>query len=215
MTSANRKRDKALTRQDWILAARKILIKSGIESVKVEPLARLLRVTPGSFYWHFSKRGELHEALLANWREANTDSFHRAVERARPDPRNRYLAFIGVWMLEKEFNPRYDRAVREWAQRSTAVAKLLMEIDTDRVGLLTEIFEGFGYKDMEAEVRARVTYYHQVGYYALDIKESQQRRFELGPYYAKVLTGLVFLNEVDAGKMEFAHTGDYQFENSL
>lgn len=215
MALANRKRGKALTRQNWIIAAKKTLLRHGIESVKVEPLARLLKVTPGSFYWHFSNRGDLHQALLANWREANTNSFHRAVEGARPDPRNRYLAFVGVWVLENEFDPRYDRAVREWAQRSQKAARLLLEVDADRIQLLTEIFEGFGYNNIQAEIRARVTYYHQVGYYALDVKESQLRRLQLSPYYSEILTGHDFISELEPDELKSAFAGDYQFENSL
>ena len=215
MALANRKRVKALTRQNWIIAARKTLIRYGIENVKVEPLAKLLNVTPGSFYWHFSNREELHEALLANWREANTSSFHCAVEAARPDPRNRYLAFVGVWVLEKEFDPRYDRAVREWAQRSQKAARLLLEVDADRIELLTRIFEDFGYKNIQAEIRARVTYYHQVGYYALNVKESQQRRLQLSPYYSEILTGHDFISELGPDELKSAFAGDYQFENLL
>ncbi len=214
MAPAGRKRGKALTRQDWILAARKTLIKHGIANVKVEPLARLLKVTPGSFYWHFSNREALHEALLANWREANTSSFHRAVEGARPDPRNRYLAFVGVWVLENEFDPRYDRAVREWAQRSPKAARLLLEVDADRITLLKEIFEGFGYHKIQAEIRARVTYYHQVGYYALNVKESQQRRLQLSPYYSEILTGHDFIGELSPDELKSAFAGNHHFERS-
>lgn len=211
MTTATRKRAKALTRQDWVRAARRALIKSGIEGVKIEPLARVLAVTPGSFYWHFQKREDLHAALLADWRDSNTASFHRAVERAGSDPRDQYLAVLGVWVLEKEFDPRYDRAVREWAQRSTKVRAILREVDKDRIDLLTTIFEGFGYHGLVAEMRARVAYYHQAGYYALDIVEPQSRRIELGPYYAEILTGLPFLYGIGPDRIEAALRGDYRF----
>ena len=41
----------------------------------------------------------------------------------------------------------------------------------------------------EAHIRARVMYYHQVGYYAMGVQESQKERRVLIPYYRKVLTG--------------------------
>ena len=45
------------------------------------------------------------------------------------------------------------------------------------------------YSPEEAMVRARVTYYHQVGYYALAVKESKAARRELLPLYLDVLVG--------------------------
>jgi AcrR family transcriptional regulator len=180
----------ALSRVDWIQGARKLLIKSGIAAVKVEPLALRLKVTPGSFYWHFKGREDLHNALLDDWYEANTASLHHAVETAGPDPRRQYMAFFGVWVLEIGFDPAYDRAVRDWAKTSRKVASRVQAVDANVIALLTGIFERFGYQGLQAAIRARITYYHQIGYYALDVKEEQDQRLELGPYYAEVLTGL-------------------------
>ena len=42
-----------LTAQDWLDIAESELAKSGITAVRVEPLAKKLKVTKGSFYWHF------------------------------------------------------------------------------------------------------------------------------------------------------------------
>ena len=46
-----------------------------------------------------------------------------------------------------------------------------------------------GYKGKEAHIRARITYYHQLGYYALGVQEFRKERRELLPYYQKMLTG--------------------------
>jgi AcrR family transcriptional regulator len=45
-----------LGRQDWVNIGIRTLIERGIESVRVEPLAKLLNVTRGSFYWRCSCR---------------------------------------------------------------------------------------------------------------------------------------------------------------
>ena len=42
----------------------------GIDAVRVEPLAKALAVTKGSFYWHFADRRALIDAMLAQWTEA-------------------------------------------------------------------------------------------------------------------------------------------------
>ena len=70
----------------------------------------------------------------------------------------------------------------------------------DRINLLITIFENFGYEGKEAEMRARVTYYHQVGYYALDVKESIEERIKLAPFYSEILTGSSWMDELDSPK---------------
>lgn len=180
----------ALSRSDWIAGARKLLVKSGISAVKVEPLARRLKVTPGSFYWHFTGREDLYDALLDDWYASNTTSLHRAVEAAGPDAARQYWAFFGVWVLELSFDPAYDRAVRDWAKTSRKVAQRVQEVDANIIELLVGIFKGFGYEGLDATMRARITYYHQIGYFALGVKEEREHRLALAPYYAEILTGL-------------------------
>lgn len=61
-------------------------------------------------------------------------------------------------------------------------------VDQQRIGYIEQVFQDLGYKGKEANVRARVTYYHQVGYYALGMHETRKQRLELIPYYIKILT---------------------------
>jgi hypothetical protein len=46
-----------------------------------------------------------------------------------------------------------------------------------------------GHAEDEAFVRARIFYFHQVGYYAMDVRESREQRLRLLPLYTKALTG--------------------------
>ena len=193
-----RSKSTALTKKDWVTGARRLLIGRGITNVKVEPLAKILKVTTGSFYWHFSGREELYDHLLRDWIDSNTAPLHQAVEAAGSDPRQQYLAFFGVWVLERNFDPAYDSAIRDWARTSKKVARTLRQIDDDRIKLLIEIFENFGYQGVDAEMRGRVTYYHQVGYYAMNVRESRGKRLELAPYYADILTGSPWMHALNS-----------------
>ena len=53
----------------WLEAAYEALLESGIDAVKIQPLARKLNLSRTSFYWFFKDREELLEALLSRWRE--------------------------------------------------------------------------------------------------------------------------------------------------
>jgi AcrR family transcriptional regulator len=177
-----------LTREDWIASARKTLVDRGIDEVKVDRLARQMRVTRGSFYWHFQHRKDLLDALLTDWEARNY--FELAQIRARwarsvPD----LTEVVAIWLGEDPNFPSFDVAIRSWARRAPEVAQSVERVDKAWIGLLQELFEMSGYNPDESLIRARVTYFHQIGYYALGMREELSERLRLVPLYYEVLTG--------------------------
>ncbi|HEX4870888.1 MAG TPA: TetR/AcrR family transcriptional regulator [Nevskiaceae bacterium] len=82
-----------LTAEAWTEVALDAIASGGIEAVAVEPLARRLGVTKGSFYWHFASREALLQAALARWEEQETrEPFARA--EAEQSPRERLLTLF-------------------------------------------------------------------------------------------------------------------------
>jgi hypothetical protein len=79
--------------------------------------------------------------------------------------------------------------MRDWARTDSHVARTVQRVDVQRIGILTQIFRDLGYGPAKAETRARVTYFHQVGYYALGICESSRERLARLPFYVQALTG--------------------------
>lgn len=177
-----------LTRADWIAIARDTLIREGVAQVKIDRLARKLGVTRGGFYWRFKSREELLDAMLDDWVATNTMPFLAAVSGPGA-PAERYRSLMRLWIDERDFNPDFDSAVRGWSRISPKVAKTVHEIDDRRIAALKALFEDAGYGADEAFIRARITYFHQVGYYAMGLKESTKRREALSELYYRVLTG--------------------------
>lgn len=171
---------------DWIEAARAALIAGGIAAVKVEPLAAALGVTVGSFYWHFRDRAALLAALQEHWQAANSAAFEKAA--ASPGTAEaRFEAFMTVWIREEGYSPAYDSAMRDWARTSEPVRDAVQAVDTQRIFLLRSIYADLGYDADRAEVRARITYFHQVGYYALGLTDDEATRLRLRPLYLEAL----------------------------
>jgi AcrR family transcriptional regulator len=182
-------RRERLGRDVWLDSARHALIEEGTAGVEINKLAKRLKVSRGGFYWFFESRRQLLDQLLAYWAKTGTVLFERILKAHGRDGMKEYRALIHLWVDEKEYDPKWDGAVRDWARTSSAVLKTVKTVDRKRIAILEQIFRDLGYKGKEAHIRARVTYYHQVGYYALGVRESRKRRLDLFPFYAKVLTG--------------------------
>lgn len=183
-------RSDRLSREEWIAAALDALISDGVESVKVLPLAEALGVTRGSFYWHFANRAELLETLLALWNEKNTRGIVTAAERDGPSIIEAVLNVFELWMDSSRFDARLDFAVREWSRRSARVHRIVVEADSERVAALTRMFKRYGYAPKEAFIRARILYYMQIGYFALDLRETMSQRLSYIYDYLIGFTGV-------------------------
>ena len=60
-------------REMWVRQGLRVLADGGPDAVRVEPLARALGVTRGSFYWHFADRRALLDAMLDAWERSTTE----------------------------------------------------------------------------------------------------------------------------------------------
>ncbi len=175
--------------QAWIDAGRNALIGGGVACVKIAPLAHTLRVTTGSFYWHFKNVSVFLDALLQDWEKANTAPMFDAVAAHPGCATKQFDALAGVWLAETTYSPAWDSAVRDWARISPKVEAAVRRTDEKRVRLLHGIFKRLGFVEPHAFVRARITYFHQVGYYALRIRERRADRLRLSPIYRDILRG--------------------------
>jgi AcrR family transcriptional regulator len=182
-------RRQPLGRNVWLDTARQALIEEGTAGVEINKLAKRLGVSRSGFYWFFKDRQQLLDELLAYWVQTSTVQFERILQARGHNGVEEFQAIIDLWVEENEYDPKWDGAVRDWARTSPTVLKAVQNVDKKRIAVLEQVFLDLGFKEMEAHVRARVTYYHQVGYYALGVRESRKQRVELIPFYTKVLTG--------------------------
>ncbi len=164
------------TKQDWLIAARTILIDQGIERVKVLTLAETLEVSRSSFYWYFKDREELLEALLSHWQETNTAAI---LDQSSIPASNIFEAITNLfecWVDEDFYDPRFDFAIREWSRRSPTVRTAVDQADEKRVQAIAAMFESHDYVPGDAFTRARVLYFMQIGYYAIELGETPETR---------------------------------------
>jgi AcrR family transcriptional regulator len=182
---------KTLSREDWIAAATATLERKGIANVKIDRLSRQLKVTRGSFYFHFRNQKDLLTSLLEEWRQRNCRPFQSLLDHEVTDGVAFFHAVTGVWIREDPFSPKLDLAIRDWSRSSASIAREVRDQDDFRMALLVRAFAAMGYDRDEGLIRARITYFQQIGYYATYFKEPAAERKRYRPIYSKVLIGRV------------------------
>ncbi|PUB16271.1 TetR/AcrR family transcriptional regulator [Yoonia sediminilitoris] len=177
------------SRADWTRAALDTLIEEGVDQVKVAVLSKRLKCARSSFYWYFKDRQALLGALLSHWQATNTAAI---VTQATAPADSINLALVNLfacWIDGGQFDTQLDFAVRDWARRDGTVRQAVDVSDQTRIAALTAMFTRFDYPPAEAKIRARIVYFTQIGYDALDQRETNFERAQSGPDYLFCMTG--------------------------
>jgi len=180
------------SREIWIQAAYEALIETGIDAVKVMPLAERLGLSRTSFYGHFADRAELLDGLITLWQTKNTGNLIRRTEDYAETITEAILNVFDLWLLPELFDSRLEFAMRNWAHADARLQRLLDEADTVRVEAFQAMFERFGYDALYANIRANTVYQTQIGYISMKKTgplEPLQPRLDRMPYYAEIFSG--------------------------
>jgi AcrR family transcriptional regulator len=148
-----------LTKSDWISHGLHTLAKDGANALKVGPMADGLKVSRGSFYWHFRDIGDFRAQLLQAWHEQATD---RGIEdlEARKDRPDRLKQLRRSAFTSKR---SLDRAIRSWAAEDRAVAAIVASVDARRVAYIAKMLAAAGVEGQKAQRRAAFLYWAFLG----------------------------------------------------
>jgi AcrR family transcriptional regulator len=155
----------SLTAADWSAAALDALERQGLAAIAVEPLAKTLGTTKGSFYWHFSGRDALITAALDLWEQRDTDGVIATIERAgdATDQLRALLRLVlravkeppGAGAIELALQPHADHPL---------VAPVLARVTQRRMAVLEDLFAAQGLSRSQARDRARLAYTAYLGH---------------------------------------------------
>ena len=165
---------KSLTRDDWLRAAMELLRTRGIGGVRVLPLAKELRVTRGSFYWHFESHQDLLDAMLQWWDTEMTDAVIHHADALKGNAPQR-LRRAAEDIVANDLT-RYESAVRSWAEGDKRAAKALRRVLRKRVEYITGLFEEAGFPPGEARLRGDLLAVYLMSEAAIHIDESTETR---------------------------------------
>lgn len=141
----------------WIQAAMDVLVNRGIDEVRIEPLAKQLGVTKGSFYYHFKDRAALLDGLLRFWRKRATLGVIEWLERSEPIAMERLKRLIHT-PCGKTSGASVELAMRLWARTDRQAAEIVEEVDSLRLSYIASLLRASGVTDAQAAARAALIY---------------------------------------------------------
>lgn len=188
-----------VTRDDWLNAAMAVLVGDGVEQVKILTLSARLGVSRSSFYWYFDDRQHLLDDLLEVWNSSNTGVIQRHCALPSATMPEAVLNLFRCFVGDDAFDHRLDFAIREWARRSCTVREVVDRADSARLSAIAGMFTRHGFDPAEADTRARILYYMQIGYFAMELNEPLDERLGRVAGYVAGFTGVPATDaEIDA-----------------
>jgi AcrR family transcriptional regulator len=161
-----------LSADDWAQAALDLIAEQGVAAVAVEPLARRLGVTKGSFYWHFPSREALLVAALERWEQVEQEQVFGQLE-AIPDPAQRLRSLFELVAHEANSHIVYSELLK--ALDHPVVRPVIERVSSRRLEYLTASFRQAGLGRGDAQHRARLAYAAYIGFLQLNLQLQHPR----------------------------------------
>ncbi|MFY0517710.1 TetR/AcrR family transcriptional regulator [Lysinibacillus sp. UGB7] len=156
-----------LTREDWVKAGLQQLAEVGIHKVRIETLARSLKISKGSFYHYFRDHQDLLNSMIDYWEIHATKRIIHSMEQE--DSSLEQLLRISF-----SSNKKIEIGIYDWAKYNAHVAARLVEIEEQRIYCVAKLYQKKGIGDSQAVDRARLAYLTYVGW---------MTRFEANPNF--------------------------------
>lgn len=142
-----------LSRNEWLARALEVLSKEGGSVLTVDALVQRLKVTRGSFYWHFKDRTDFIRQLVDHWSIVFSQKVAKETHELGGKAEERLLALMKT-IVRNKLN-QYDIPIRAWASHDSIAAHRVKMVDQYRTDYVRSLFEEMGFTGDELEMRTR------------------------------------------------------------
>lgn len=166
---------------DWLRVAQSVLIHKSVDAVRIDVLAKELKVTRGSFYWHFKDRDDLLQRLLIRWRDEATEQVISRFERRGAEPRELIHELFSLPFRGRAAHEAasIELAIRAWARRDQMARQALDTVDAQRLSYISQCLSSISTLTIaESRNRAFVLYGYLVAESLLQHHGSDTQRAE-------------------------------------
>lgn len=171
---------KRLSRTDWINAATKVLATSGIDMVRVDNLAKKLKITRGSFYYHFDSRKDLLQAILDSWRLKATEAVIESLKQKSHDSKEQLMELMSLPLKgdKAQEAASIEISLRAWGRRDDIARAAVDEVDSYRISFIESLFADMGHSSRQANDLAHLVYAFLIATSLVDPCATEQTRKE-------------------------------------
>jgi AcrR family transcriptional regulator len=155
-----------LTPNDWIAAGFRALTAGGPQAIKIEAIARELRVSKGSFYWHFKNAPVFKRAMLSHWIDTATNSVIGETGEGAPDPHEQLRRLVKIATSDRSDpygGKLAEAAIRDWARYDADAASALKAADCQRLRFLRTLFAASGVPEARVAAFASIFFAAFIG----------------------------------------------------
>lgn len=176
---ANNKPKNNLNKISWLEAGFQMLAEGGIDSVRVDRIAKKIGLTRGSFYWHFNSRAEFLDAMLALWHQKGTHDIINLVEQEKLNPNKRLSALLHL--TTQSPGPKYggkfaELSIRVWGANNPQAASVIKQVDGERIAFVNKLLLEMKVEPATASLLAEIIYNAYIGMMSRDISEEEVTR---------------------------------------
>ncbi|WP_429121454.1 TetR/AcrR family transcriptional regulator [Ensifer sp. 4252] len=171
-----------LSSDDWVKAAFRALSTGGVQAIRAEAIARDLKVSKGSFYWHFRDVPDLKAQMLEHWAAQATDAIIADVEANDGSGREQLRLLVEAATGDRNLaygGVQAEGAIREWARYDDAAAAVLKVVDQRRLAYVARLFERCGFFAASSRSGANILYGALIGLEALASGELADLRTDM------------------------------------
>jgi AcrR family transcriptional regulator len=166
--------NKRVSKADWLEKALDILEKDGVDAVKIDRLAKELKVSRSGFYWHFKDRRLLIQTMAKYWEEEFTVVVTANKKLLEGKPKERLYNIMRA-VLEDGLT-RLELPMRAAAQKDSDVWDTVNRAYQMRLDFLRPIFTELGFVGEDLEMRAHLFLCYQTWEESMFRTLSKERR---------------------------------------
>ncbi|WP_155592285.1 TetR/AcrR family transcriptional regulator [Lysinibacillus cavernae] len=156
-----------VTKDDWIRAGLQQLAETGIHKVRIEALARSLKISKGSFYHYFRDHQQLLDAMFDYWETHATKAIVQSMEQEE-------ATLEQLLLLSFHKDKKIEIGIYAWAKYDARIAARIVQIEEQRIACVAKLYQKNGVGIEESMDRARLAYLTYIGW---------MTRFEANPHF--------------------------------
>lgn len=165
---------KRVSKADWLEKALDVLEKDGLEAVKIDRLAKELKVSRSGFYWHFEDRNLLIRAMAKYWEDEFTRVVTARKQLLEGAPKERLYNIMKA-VLEENLT-LFELPMRAAAEKDPDVWETVDRAYQMRLDFLRPIFSELGFEGDDLEMRVHLFLCYQTWEESMFRELSKERR---------------------------------------